>query len=49
MARYKVEISNLNTSNIKVLTNEEMVELFRIMKEGNELEFTVEYKFDFGE
>lgn len=38
MARYKVEINNLNTSNIKVLTNEEMVDLFRIMKEGNELE-----------
>lgn len=38
MARYKVEISNLNTSNIKVLTNEEMVDLFKIMKEGNDFE-----------
>lgn len=35
MARYKVEIANVNTANIKVLTNEEMKELFIKMKEGN--------------
>jgi len=35
MARYKVEISNLNTSNIKVLTNEEMAVLFKKMHEGD--------------
>lgn len=35
MARYKVEIANVNTANIKVLTNEEMVELFKKMKEGD--------------
>ena len=38
MARHKVEITNMNTSNIKVLTNEEMIELFKKMKEGNEIE-----------
>jgi len=36
MARHKVEITNMNTANIKVLTNEEMVELFKRMKEGDE-------------
>ena len=35
MARYKVEIANVNTANIKVLTNEEMKELFIKMKDGN--------------
>jgi len=35
MARHKVEISNLNTANIKVLTNEEMLELFKKMHEGD--------------
>ena len=30
MARHKVEITNLNTSNINVLTNDERVELFKI-------------------
>ena len=32
MAKHKVEITNVNTSNIKVLTNEEMNELFKKMK-----------------
>ena len=35
MARYKVEISGVNTANIKVLTNEEMVELFIKMQNGD--------------
>ena len=35
MARHKVEISGVNTANIKVLTNEEMRELFRKMHEGD--------------
>ena len=35
MARHKVEISGVNTSNIKVLTNEETGELFKKMKEGD--------------
>ena len=35
MAKHKVEISNLNTSYIKVLTNEEMIELFKKYKNGD--------------
>ena len=35
MARNKVEISNLNTSNIKVLTDEETKNLFKKIKEGD--------------
>lgn len=35
MARNKVEISNLNTSNIKVLTDEETKKLFQKIKEGD--------------
>ena len=35
MARHKDEISGVNTSNIKVLTNEETSELFKKMKEGD--------------
>ncbi len=35
MARNKVEISNLNTSNIKVLTDKETKNLFQKMKEGD--------------
>ena len=35
MARHKVEISGVNTSNIKVLTNEETGKLFKKMKEGD--------------
>lgn len=36
MARHKVEIANVNTANIEVLNNEEMVELFKKLKEGDE-------------
>jgi len=36
MSRYKVEISNVNTSNIKVLSQEEMNDLFKKMHEGDE-------------
>ena len=32
MARHKVEISGVNTANIKVLTSEEMTELFKKMQ-----------------
>ena len=35
MARHKVEISGINTSNIKVLSNEQTKELFKKMKEGD--------------
>lgn len=35
MARHKVEISGVNTANIKVLTSEEMDELFKKMREGD--------------
>lgn len=35
MARYKVEIANVNTANIKVLKNDEMVELFKRYKQGD--------------
>lgn len=35
MARYKVEISGVNTANIKVLTNEEMIDLFIKMQNGD--------------
>ena len=35
MARHKVEISGVNTANIKVLSSEEMNELFKKMKEGD--------------
>ncbi len=35
MARHKVEISGVNTANIKVLTSEEMNELFKKMSEGD--------------
>ncbi len=35
MARYKVEISGVNTADIKVLTNEEMVKLFIKMQNGD--------------
>ena len=36
--KHKVEISGINTSNIKVLTNEEMNELFIRLKNGDERE-----------
>lgn len=35
MARHKVEISGVNTANIKVLTNEEMTNLFNKMHSGD--------------
>jgi len=35
MARHKVEICGVNTANLKVLNNEEMVELFRKYKNGD--------------
>ncbi|MDD4283147.1 MAG: sigma-70 family RNA polymerase sigma factor, partial [Bacilli bacterium] len=35
MARYKVEISGVNTADIKVLTNEEMTALFIKMQNGD--------------
>ena len=35
MARHKVEISGVNTSDIKVLNSEQTLELFKKMKEGD--------------
>lgn len=35
MARYKVEICGINTANLKVLTNEEMILLFKRFKDGD--------------
>ena len=35
MARYKVEIANVNTANIKVLNNEEMTKLFKDYQNSN--------------
>lgn len=35
MAKYKVEISGINTNNIDVLTNDEMIKLFKKVKEGD--------------
>ncbi|MBQ4633849.1 MAG: hypothetical protein IJB71_00695 [Bacilli bacterium] len=35
MARHKVEIANVNTANIKVLKNDEMIELFKEYQNGN--------------
>ena len=35
MSRHKVELTGVNTANIKVLTSEEMLELFNKMKEGD--------------
>lgn len=37
MSRHKVEISGVNTANIKVLTSEETLKLFKKMKEGDSL------------
>lgn len=37
MAKHKVDIVGVNTSNIKVLTNDEMMELFKKAKKGNHL------------
>lgn len=36
MARHKVEICGVNTANIKVLTNEEMIELFKKYQNGDD-------------
>ena len=35
MARYKVDICGINTSSLKVLSNEENYELFKKMQEGD--------------
>ena len=35
MARHKVEICGVNTANIKVLKNDEMIELFKKYQLGN--------------
>ena len=35
MARHKVEIWGVNTANIKGLSNQETIELFKKMKEGD--------------
>lgn len=35
MSRHKVELTGVNTANIKVLTNDEMLELFKKMKEDD--------------
>ncbi len=37
MSRHKVEISGVNTANIKVLSSEEAISLFNKMKEGDKL------------
>ena len=37
MARHKVEICGVNTANIKVLSNEEMINLFKSYQSGNSL------------
>lgn len=36
MARHKVEIANVNTANIKVLSSDEMIELFKKYQNGEE-------------
>jgi RNA polymerase sporulation-specific sigma factor len=35
MARHKVEICGVNTANIKVLSNEEQIKLFKEYQSGN--------------
>ena len=37
MAKYKVEITGVNTSKLKVLSNEEQLKLFQRMHEGDAL------------
>ena len=37
MARHKVDICGVNTANIKVLSNEEMFNLFKSYQSGNNL------------
>lgn len=36
MARHKVDIVNINTSTLEVLSSDEMIKLFKELKEGNE-------------
>ena len=36
MAKFKVEITGINTNNLKVLSNEEMIELFQKYQKGDE-------------
>ena len=36
MAKYKVELTGVNTSELKVLTNEEQMKLFEELRAGNE-------------
>ena len=38
MAKHKVEISGINTNELTVLTNEEMIELFKKYQENNDME-----------
>ena len=35
MSKYKVEITGLNTNNIEVLSNEEILKLFKEYQSGN--------------
>ena len=35
MARHRVEICGVNTANIKVLSNEEMIDLFKKYQSGD--------------
>ena len=35
MAKYKVELTGVNTSELKVLTNEEQMKLFEELRAGN--------------
>ena len=35
MAKYKVELTGVNTSELKVLTNEEQMKLFKELRAGN--------------
>lgn len=35
MSKYSVEITGINTGNLKVLTNKEMIELFKMYQSGN--------------
>lgn len=37
MARYKVDLTGVNTANLKVLSNDEMIDLFKRMKKGDKL------------
>lgn len=37
MSKFKVDIAGIDTNNLKVLSNKEMVELFEKLKKGNEL------------